>query len=239
MPPKILVVDDEQPIIDVLTYNLERAQYAVVVAWDGEQALALAQSEQPDLIILDLMLPKLDGVEVCRALRAGKCETPIIMLTARDEEIDRVLGLELGADDYVVKPFSVRELLARVKAVLRRAQPPAQTSEALVRVGALTVDRSRYEARLNGQALDLTALEFETLYTLALNAEHVLSREQLLEQVWGYAYLGDQRVVDAVIKRLRAKLRDTAPDAAGNTAGEDVSGDIIITIRGVGYKLEA
>jgi two-component system, OmpR family, alkaline phosphatase synthesis response regulator PhoP len=234
MPPKILIVDDEQPIVDVLTYNLKRAQYAVVVAWDGEQALALALREQPDLIILDLMLPKLDGVEVCRALRSRGCETPIIMLTARDEEIDRVLGLELGADDYVVKPFSVRELLARVKAVLRRTQQPAPTSETVLRVGELTVDKGRYEARLNGQALDLTTLEFETLYVLALNAEHVLTREQLLEQVWGYAYLGDQRVVDAVIKRLRGKLREAAPGAGGPTHNE-----IVVTIRGVGYKLEA
>jgi two-component system, OmpR family, alkaline phosphatase synthesis response regulator PhoP len=234
MPPKILVVDDEQPIIDLLTYNLKRAQYAVIVAWDGEQALALAQREQPDLIILDLMLPKLDGVEVCRALRSSRCETPIIMLTARDEEIDRVLGLELGADDYVVKPFSVRELLARVKAVLRRTHQPLQTSETLVRVGDLTVDKSRYQAWLNRRSLDLTTLEFETLYVLALNAERVLSREQLLEQVWGYAYLGDQRVVDAVIKRLRGKLRDATPGA-----GEDGTGDIIVTVRGVGYKLEA
>jgi DNA-binding response OmpR family regulator len=234
MPPKILIVDDEQPIIDVLTYNLKRAQYAVVVAWDGEQALALALREQPDLIILDLMLPKLDGVEVCRALRSRGCEIPIIMLTARDEEIDRVLGLELGADDYVVKPFSVRELLARVKAVLRRTQQPAQPSETVLRVGELTVDKGRYEACLNGQALDLTTLEFETLYVLALNAEHVLTREQLLEQVWGYAYLGDQRVVDAVIKRLRGKLREAAPGAGGPTHNE-----IVVTIRGVGYKLEA
>jgi two-component system, OmpR family, alkaline phosphatase synthesis response regulator PhoP len=239
MSLKILVVDDEQPVIDMLTYNLERAQYAVIVAGDGEQALAMAQREQPDLIILDLMLPQLEGVEVCRALRTSRCQTPIIMLTARDEEIDRVLGLELGADDYVVKPFSVRELLARVKAVLRRTQPPAQSSETLLRVGELTVDKGRYEAHLKHQVLDLTTLEFETLYVLALNAEHVLSREQLLEQVWGYAYLGDQRVVDAVIKRLRGKLREAAPGGGKLTGSEDTATDIIVTVRGVGYKLEA
>jgi two-component system alkaline phosphatase synthesis response regulator PhoP len=227
MTTKILVVDDEQPIIDVLTYNLRRAQYSVVVAWDGEQALALARREQPDLIILDLMLPKLDGIEVCRRLRRER-DVPIIMLTARDEEIDRVVGLELGADDYVVKPFSVRELLARVKNVLRRTQaPPPALSDAVARVGDLTVDQGRYEARLGAAALDLTTLEFDVLYMLARRPRHVLSREQLLEQVWGYDYLGDQRVVDAVIKRLRAKLREADPDR-----------EIITTVRGVGYKLE-
>ncbi|MGC9350247.1 MAG: response regulator [Anaerolineae bacterium] len=226
MTTKILIVDDEQSIIDVLTYNLERAQYDVVSAWDGEQALDVARHERPDLIILDLMLPKLDGIEVCRRLRRER-DVPIIMLTARDEEIDRVLGLELGADDYVVKPFSVRELLARVKNVLRRVQQPPPVTETVVRTGNLAVDKGRYEARLGRELLDLTTLEFETLYALVRHAEHVLSREQLLEQVWGYDYLGDQRVVDAVIKRLRAKIREVAPDR-----------EIITTVRGVGYKLE-
>ena len=233
MSAKILVVDDEQPIIDVLTYNLERAGYDVIVAWDGAEALALARRERPALMILDLMLPKLDGIEVCRALRREAAanqepDIPIIMLTARDEEIDRVLGLELGADDYVVKPFSVRELVARVKAVLRRVQHVPVDSNKAIRLGDLLVDKSRYEARLAGRLLDLTTLEFEVLHTLTRQAHHVLSREQLLEQVWGYEYLGDQRVVDAVIKRLRAKLRDAAPDR-----------DLIVTVRGVGYKLEA
>jgi len=232
MTTKILVVDDEKPIIDLLTYNLQRAGYQVLVAWDGESALARARHEQPDLIILDLMLPKLDGIEVCRALRREQADVrtsdvPIIMLTARDEEIDRVLGLELGADDYVVKPFSVRELLARVKAVLRRTQQSPHDTEAMIRAGDLLVDRGRYEARLGGVPLDLTTLEFEMLHALAASREHVLTREQLLQQVWGYDYLGDHRVVDAVIKRLRAKLRDA-----------DASADLILTIRGVGYKLE-
>ncbi|MBN1247148.1 MAG: response regulator transcription factor [Anaerolineae bacterium] len=238
MAEKILVVDDEQPIIDVLTYNLQRANYEVVVAWDGVEALALAHDAQPDLIILDLMLPKMDGIEVCRTLRSesrvlGKPDIPIIMLTARDEEIDRVLGLELGADDYVVKPFSVRELLARVKAVLRRAQQPAQAearppdTEAAIHLGNLTVDPGRYVARWGATPLDLTTLEFEVLHALADQANRVLTREQLLEQVWGYEYLGDQRVVDAVIKRLRAKLREADPEH-----------DLIVTVRGVGYKLE-
>jgi DNA-binding response OmpR family regulator len=227
MTTKILVVDDEKPIIDLLTYNLQRAGYQVVVAWDGESALSLARRDRPDLIILDLMLPKLDGIEVCRALRRDREALPIIMLTARDEEIDRVLGLELGADDYVVKPFSVRELMARVKAVLRRTQQSPQDAETIVRAGDLRVDRGRYEARLDNIPLDLTTLEFEMLHTLAANRDHVLTREQLLQQVWGYEYLGDQRVVDAVIKRLRAKLRDVGPDR-----------ELIVTVRGVGYKLE-
>jgi two-component system response regulator VicR len=228
MSVKVLIVDDEPPIIDVLSYNLARANYEVVVARDGEQALTLARREQPDLIVLDLMLPKLDGLEVCRALRRER-DVPIIMLTALDAEIDRVVGLELGADDYVVKPFSVRELMARVKNVLRRtaARPAANDSAATaVRVGALTVDPARREARLDGRELTLTALEFELLHTLARHAGQVLSREQLVEQVWGYDYLGDLRVVDAAVKRLRAKLRQTAPQL-----------DIIVTVRGVGYRL--
>jgi DNA-binding response OmpR family regulator len=225
---RILVVDDEPPIVDMLAYNLERANFEVVVARDGEEALAKAHQEQPDLIILDLMLPRLDGLEVCRALRRER-DVPIIMLTARDSEVDRVVGLELGADDYVVKPFSVRELMARVKTVLRRATPrPTDTGSEAVRVGALTIDPSRHQARLHGSELKLTALEFELLYTLACHPEQVLSREQLLTRIWGYDYYGDLRVVDAAIKRLRAKLRQVVP--------ED---HLIVTVRGVGYKFTA
>jgi DNA-binding response OmpR family regulator len=226
MSVKILIVDDEPPIIDVLSYNLRRANYQVVIARDGEQALAQARREQPDLIILDLMLPRLDGLEVCRILRRER-DVPIIMLTARDAEVDRVVGLELGADDYVVKPFSVRELMARVKNVLRRVTPrPAEATSDTVQVGALRVDALRHEARLGVVELELTALEFQLLHTLARHAGQVLSREQLLEQVWGYDYLGDLRVVDAVVKRLRAKLRQAAPKT-----------EVIATVRGVGYKL--
>jgi DNA-binding response OmpR family regulator len=223
--PKILIVDDEPPIIDVLSYNLKRANYDIVIARDGEQALAQFRREQPDVIILDLMLPKLDGLEVYRAVRR-ECETPVIMLTARDSEIDRVVGLELGADDYVVKPFSVRELMARIKNVLRRAtpQPIAETSR--LQIEALTMDVARHEARLGQATLELTALEFTMLHTLARHVDQVLTREQLLEQVWGYDYRDDLRVVDAVIKRLRVKLRQALPTA-----------DLIVTVRGVGYKL--
>lgn len=226
MSAKILIVDDEPPIVDVLSYNLKQANYQVVIARDGEEALAQAQREQPDLIILDLMLPRLDGLEVCRILRRER-DVPIIMLTARDAEVDRVVGLELGADDYVVKPFSVRELLARVKNVLRRAAPRSpEASPDNVQIGALTVDVARREAYLAAVELELTQLEFELLYTLARHVGRVLSREQLIEQVWGYDYHGDLRVVDAVVKRLRAKLRQAAPKS-----------EIIITVRGVGYKL--
>jgi two-component system response regulator VicR len=226
MSARILIVDDEPPIVDVLVYNLKRANYEVLVARDGQEALDVAQREQPDLIILDLMLPVLDGLEVCRALRRQR-DIPIIMLTARDGEIDRVVGLEMGADDYVVKPFSVRELMARVKSVLRRAAPrPPESMANSVQAGSLSIDAARHEARWRSTDLDLTALEFDLLLTLAQHRGQVLSREQLLELVWGYDYYGDLRTVDAAIKRLRAKLRQADSDAAP-----------IVTVRGVGYKL--
>ncbi len=228
MSAKILIVDDEPPIVDMLSYNLRRGNYEVVIAWDGEEALQKARLEQPDLIILDLMLPRLDGLEVCRTLRRER-DVPIIMLTARDDEIDRVVGLELGADDYVVKPFSMRELMARVKSVLRRTAPrPSEALPKLLHVGPLRVDPARREANLSGQALDLTTLEFDLLRFLADHAGQVLSREQLLEGVWGYDYYGDLRVVDAAVKRLRAKLRAVSP-----------ADELIVTVRGVGYRLEA
>jgi DNA-binding response OmpR family regulator len=224
---KILIVDDEPPIVDMLSYNLKRGNYEVVVACDGEEALQKARLEQPDLIILDLMLPRLDGLEVCRTLRRER-DVPIIMLTARDDEIDRVVGLELGADDYVVKPFSMRELMVRVKNVLRRTVPHmADRLSKLIHAGDLRIDPGRREANLSGQPLDLTALEFDLLRFLADHAGQVLSREQLLEGAWGYDYYGDLRVVDAAVKRLRAKLRAARP-----------AGDLIVTVRGVGYKLE-
>ena len=222
----ILVVDDEPPIVDVLSYNLKRANYDVLIARDGEQAVALARREQPDLIILDLMLPKLDGLEVHRILRR-ESDVPVIMLTARDSEIDRVVGLELGADDYVVKPFSVAELMPRFKTMLPRVTPkPITELPGCIRIGELTVDVARHEARWGAALLELTALEFTLLHTLARHADQVLSREQLLEQVWGYDYHDDLRVVDAVVKRLRAKLRQAAPAL-----------ELIVPVRGVGYKL--
>ncbi len=224
---RILVVDDETPIIDVLSYNLKRANYEVSVARDGEQALVVARRDLPDLIILDLMLPRLDGLEVCRILRRER-DVPIIMLTARDGEVDRVVGLELGADDYVVKPFSVRELLARVKNVLRRMTPPTGEAAEILRVGSLVVNTAGHEARLGPVLLELTALEFEMLRVFADRPGRVLTREQLLEMVWGYDYHDDLRVVDAAVKRLRIKLRQADPAV-----------DLITTVRGVGYKLES
>ncbi len=222
---KILVVDDEQSIVDVLTYNLVKAGHQPVVARDGEQALRLARAERPDLVILDLMLPGLDGLDVCRAIRQDG-DLPIIILTAKDEEIDRVVGLELGADDYVVKPFSVRELMARVKSVLRRAQPrPAESAPAL-QVGALRLDIARREASWRSMPFELTAIQFELLRVLMASPGRVFSREELLDQVWGYDYFGDTRTVDSAVKRLRARLREVAPEA-----------ELVVTVRDAGYKL--
>lgn len=225
MTSLVLVVDDEPPIVDLLSYNLRHSGYQVAVARDGEEALAVARRERPDLIILDLMLPRLDGLEVCRAIRRER-DVPIIMLTARESEIDRVVGLELGADDYVVKPFSVRELMVRVKNVLRRTGPrPAEEAGQVLRAGALAIDSARREARWGTELLDLTAQDFNLLAALAAHPGQVLSREQLLTQVWGYDYYGDLRVVDAAVKRLRAKLRQATRE------------DVVTTVRGVGYRL--
>lgn len=219
---KILIVDDEQAIIDILAYNLKRAYYTVIIARDGETAVRLALSESPDLMILDLMLPVLDGIEVFKRVRQAQ-DTPIMMLTALDAEIDRVVGLELGADDYVVKPFSVRELMARVKNILRRGTPPAATP---AQDSGLHLDLDKRVAAFNGHPVDLTALEFELLRVLSAHRGHVFTREKLLDIVWGYAYAGDVRAVDAAIKRLRQKF-----------AQVDLTADIITTVRGVGYKL--
>lgn len=226
MNATILIVDDEPSIIDVLSYNLQKAHYNVEIARDGEQALRRARRVQPDLIVLDLMLPGLDGFEVCRELRK-EGNVPIIMLTARDEEIDRVVGLELGADDYVVKPFSVRELMARIKTVLRRAAGDPLPDQEIVSAGGFRLSPERHEIDWCGEELQLTALEFELLHMFLLHPGQVLSREQLLSHVWGYDYHGDTRSVDSAVKRLRAKLRQADQRAS----------DCIRTVRGVGYKL--
>jgi phosphate regulon transcriptional regulator PhoB len=222
---KILVVDDERSIVDVLTYNLTKAGHQPIVARDGEQALQLARAERPDLVILDLMLPGIDGLEVCRALRKAG-DLPIIMLTAKDEEIDRVVGLEIGADDYVVKPFSVRELMARVKSVLRRAQPKAADAAPVLSIGDLRLDVARHQVTWHDRPFDLTSIQFELLRVFMLNPGRVFSREELLNQVWGYDYFGDTRTVDSAIKRLRARLRQVAVEA-----------ELIVTVRDAGYKL--
>ncbi len=225
--PNILVVDDEQAVLDLLVYNLNKAHYRVTTATNGRQALDLAGREQPDLILLDLMLPEVDGLDVCRELRRTS-RVPIIMITARGEEVDRVVGLELGADDYICKPFSVRELMARVKAVLRRTgadEPEAKT--VLTGPGGLCLDCERREAKVGDSLLDLTRLEFDLLYALLLNRDRVMTRERLLEQVWGYDFSGDTRAVDSAIKRLRASLRSSDPRADG-----------IQAVRGLGYKFQ-
>jgi DNA-binding response OmpR family regulator len=228
MPSRILVVDDEPSVTDLRAYNLRKASYEVLVAADGRTALNLARQSSPDLILLDLMLPEIDGLDLCRELRKTS-PVPIIMITARGEEIDRVVGLEMGADDYVVKPFSVRELLARIKAVLRRAQPSESDTEpahVLRGPGDLQMDSERRTATIGGQPIELTRLEFDLLYLLLRESGRVLTRESLLQQAWGYDYVGDTRAVDSAIKRLRARLRAVAPQA-----------DAIEAVRGIGYKL--
>jgi DNA-binding response OmpR family regulator len=229
MTSKILIVDDEPAVTDLLAYNLRKANYDVLTATNGREALTVARQSNPDLILLDLMLPEIDGLDVCRELRKTS-DVPIIMITARGEEIDRVVGLELGADDYVSKPFSVRELLARIKAVLRRAAQPEQKA-----VGAEHTLRGKGDLRLELEShlvkvaetdLPLTRLEFDLLQLLLSNAGRVLTRERLLEQAWGYDFVGDTRAVDSAIKRLRAKLRAANPEA-----------DAIEAVRGVGYRL--
>jgi len=228
MSARILVVDDEPSVTDLLAYNLRKAHYDVLVAADGRQALRLAREANPDLILLDLMLPEVDGLDVCRELRKST-SVPIIMITALGEETDRVVGLEIGADDYITKPFSMRELLARVKAVLRRARPEeGQPAPAMVLHGPgdLALDIERRLVTIGPQPLELTRLEFDLLHCLLLNAGRVLSRERLLEQAWGYDFAGDTRAVDSAVKRLRAALRRAAPEA-----------DAIEAVRGVGYRL--
>jgi len=227
MAHTILVVDDEPAVTDLLAYNLRKAHYKVLVASDGRQALKLAREASPDLILLDLMLPEVDGLDVCRELRKTS-DVPIIMITARGEEVDRVVGLELGADDYVTKPFSVRELMARINVVLRRTQPEAQGSSPSTLIygpGGLQMDLDARTVIAEGTPLNLTRLEFDLLYHLLSNAGRVLTRERLLEEVWGYDFAGDTRAVDSAIKRLRAKLREASADA-----------DAIEAVRGVGYK---
>jgi two-component system alkaline phosphatase synthesis response regulator PhoP len=222
---RILVVDDEQSVLDLLVYNLKKAHYDVLTADDGRKALDLARQAEPDLILLDLMLPEIDGLDVCRELRYSS-RVPIIMITARGEEVDRVVGLELGADDYICKPFSVRELMARIKAVLRRTQPEVtETAPLLLGPGGLRLDVERREVTVGNISIDLTRLEFDLLHTLLLNVGRVLTRERLLEEVWGYDFAGDTRAVDSAIKRLRARLRSADPQA-----------DNIEAVRGLGYK---
>ena len=224
---KILVVDDEEPIAKILDFNLRKEGYDVIVANDGEKAVELAFSEDPDLILLDLMLPKKDGMEVCREVRAQK-NIPIIMLTAKNSEIDKVLGLEFGADDYVTKPFSTRELMARVKVNLRRVAKQTEvveektTSEVVIK--DIVIYPEAYIIKKNGEEVDLTRREFDLFYYLAQHRGQVLTRENLLQTVWGYDYFGDVRTVDVTVRRLREKVETDSSQP-----------EYIMTRRGVGY----
>jgi two-component system, OmpR family, response regulator VicR len=227
---KILVVDDEKPIADILQFNLKKEGYEVVCAHDGNEALRKVEEFQPDLILLDIMLPQRDGMEVCREVRK-KYEIPIIMLTAKDSEIDKVLGLELGADDYVTKPFSTRELIARVKANLRRHQQvinimDMEQESNEIAVGSLIIHPDAYVVSKRGETIELTHREFELLHYLAKHIGQVMTREHLLQTVWGYDYYGDVRTVDVTVRRLREKIEDSPSHPTW-----------IVTRRGVGYYL--
>ena len=219
----ILAVDDEAHILELLSFNLEASGYRVVTAATGEDALVVCAHERPTLVLLDIMLPGIDGMEVCRRLKSQPttADIPIIMLTAKGDEVDKILGLELGADDYITKPFSVRELIARVKALLRRAAPQNE-DEGILHVGGLTIDVGNYEAFRNGEKLSLTLKEFELLKLLVISRGKVLTRDFLLDRIWGYEFYGEPRTVDVHIRHIRQKLGDDA--------------HYIETIRGVGYK---
>lgn len=230
----ILIVDDEKPIVDILVYNLEKEGYLTLSANDGIEAIDIALNKKPDLILLDIMLPKADGLTVCKKVKAAM-NIPILMLTAKDEEIDKILGLELGADDYITKPFSVRELIARIKANLRKVdinsaskderQSKGDTSEK-IKIGKLVLDLDKFETRINDKLINLTLREFEVLKFLALQNGQIVTRETLLEKVWGYEYYGDIRTVDVTVRRIREKIeKDTS------------SPKILITKRGVGYYI--
>lgn len=224
MPGKILVVDDEPAILELVTYNLEQAGFSTLTATDGEAALRLVEEERPDLVILDIMLPKMDGFEVCRIIRT-RYNTPILMLTARREEVDRVLGLELGADDYMVKPFSPRELVARVRAILRRAAEAGSRKGGLIVVGDLVINPESHEVRVRGQKVDLTLKEYQLLKFLAENPGRVFTREVLLDRLWEGGYFGDTRTIDVHIRHLREKIEEDPSNPR-----------YILTVRGVGYK---
>lgn len=230
----ILVVDDEKTIVDMLVYNLQKEGYNTLEAGDGETAVSVALDKRPDLVLLDIMLPKMDGLAVCKRIRQY-LNIPILMLSAKDEEIDKILGLELGADDYITKPFSVRELMARVKANLRKAEITAKAMDTGVKekeetnlliVGDLSLDLNKFEVKVRGETIDLTLREFEVIRYLAAQPGQVVTRETLLEKVWGYEYYGDIRTVDVTVRRIREKIeKDTSTPK------------ILITKRGVGYYI--
>lgn len=235
----ILIVDDEQPIVDILVYNLKREGYNTLEANDGVTAVDMALKEHPDLILLDIMLPRMDGLTVCKKIRT-KLNVPILMLTAKDEEIDKILGLELGADDYITKPFSVRELMARIKANLRKSEikveedivetPEENTissTNKILDLGDLVLDLEKIEAKVKGKPIDLTLREFEFLKFLALQKGQAATREKLLKNVWGYDYFGDIRTVDVLVRRIRRKIEKDTADPK-----------ILVTKRGIGYCIK-
>ncbi|MDE4584229.1 response regulator transcription factor [Staphylococcus epidermidis] len=232
MSQKILVVDDEQSIVTLLKYNLETAGYIVEVAYDGEEALKKVETEQPELIVLDVMLPKKDGIEVCKTIRSDKNLVPILMLTAKDDEFDRVLGLELGADDYMTKPFSPREVVARVKAILRRSQfvneiEKEDVDDEDIFIGSIRIRPEFFEVYKEDELLELTPKEFELLLYLIERQGRVITREHMLNSVWNYEFAGDSRIVDVHISHLRDKLEENPKQPK-----------LIKTVRGLGYKLE-
>ncbi len=233
MARTVLIIEDEPNIVDILKFNLQKEGYETMEAYDGISGLTAALSKNPDLILLDVMLPELDGFEVCRRVRSHNAEVPIIMLTAREEEVDKIIGLELGADDYVTKPYSMRELMARVKANLRRTAPIAPDTldipqkpadKGVITTGNLMINVERYEVQKDGKTVDITLREFELLKFLVTQPNRVFSREELLENVWGYEYYGDVRTVDVTIRRLREKIEN-----------DPSLPRYIITKRGIGY----
>jgi len=229
--PKVLVVDDEESLLDAIRYALSREGMEVVTARDGGEAISDFEAERPDLVVLDLMLPTQSGWDVCRRIRAAS-SVPILMLTARDAEVDRVVGLEMGADDYVTKPFSLRELVARVRALLRRAGPyqsgPAQSTPGTVLdVAGIRLDQERHEVSVRGEPVSLPLKEFELLEILMENRNRVLTRQMLIDRVWGFDYVGDTKTLDVHVKRLRARLEEDRHDPK-----------LIVTVRGVGYRFD-
>ncbi|SDN05763.1 response regulator transcription factor [Sediminibacillus halophilus] len=228
MNRKVLIVDDEESIVTLLKYNIEQAGFQTDVAYDGQTAVQKAVQENFDMIVLDIMLPELDGTEVCKLLRQKQIDTPILMLTAKDDEFDKVLGLELGADDYLTKPFSPKEVVARIKAILRRTnKQPAEAELSFLKIADLVIYPEQYEAVMKGESLLFTRKEFELLLYLAKHKGKVLSRDQLLSAVWNYDFVGDTRIVDVHVSHLREKIE---PDTKHPV--------YIKTIRGLGYKME-
>jgi two-component system, OmpR family, response regulator RegX3 len=224
--PKILVVDDEESLLETVRYALSRESFEVVVARDGAEAIRQFEAERPDLLVLDLMLPVLGGIDVCRRIRATS-RVPILMLTARDGEVDQVVGLEMGADDYVTKPFSLRELVARVRALLRRAGVAESEESGVLEASGVRLDPERHEVRIRGELENLPLKEFELLEVLLENRGRVLTRQTLIDRVWGFDYVGDTKTLDVHVKRLRARVEEDRHNPR-----------LIVTVRGVGYRFD-